>query len=75
MAFTAGRDTAFISIHAPARGATRDYDRMAYQLTQFQSTLPRGERRKPQRDKVNLNHFNPRSREGSDSVPCYPWFW
>ncbi len=33
---------------------------------QFQSTLPRGERRKLQTKSRNKKCFNPRSREGSD---------
>ena len=36
-------------------------------LSSFQSTLPRGERRVFFKVRFFLNHFNPRSREGSDS--------
>ena len=36
--------------------------------TQFQSTLPRRERRTPTRSRWPTNYFNPRSREGSDSA-------
>ena len=35
---------------------------------QFQSTLPRGERRMLLSVRLQLLHFNPRSREGSDAV-------
>ena len=56
-----------ISIHAPTRGATRAASQ-TLRSCGFQSTLPRGERRR----KVYINapdarHFNPRSHEGSDS--------
>ena len=56
-----------ISIHAPARGATMCY--FAHiKVFEFQSTLPRGERRaNPTRESGNPINFNPRSREGSDS--------
>ena len=54
-----------ISIHAPAKGATEPW---AWQhwMTKFQSTLPQRERlQMPQ--STNLGeHFNPRSRKGSD---------
>ena len=54
-----------ISIHAPARGATRS-EAVIRAPQRFQSTLPQGERpfiRPPER--VSRN-FNPRSRKGSD---------
>ena len=80
----------FISIHAPARGATRSGSFPGPQLHIFQSTLPRGERQNrifpkssftlisihaPARGATSrvplyqlaAHHFNPRSREGSDS--------
>ena len=55
-----------ISIHAPAKGATRIM-LMATLTVPFQSTLPRRERPSgviyhPRR----ILYFNPRSREGSD---------
>ena len=54
-----------ISIHAPARGATAYWWTMRCG-SEFQSTLPRGERRGvPGRENAGMN-FNPRSREGSD---------
>ena len=54
-----------ISIHAPAKGATRKLHplRTAFQ---FQSTLPRRERRVIAVLELTLTDFNPRSREGSD---------
>ena len=56
-----------ISIHAPARGATRILLFDGLLCFQFQSTLPRGERRIRRQQKSICNmHFNPRSREGSD---------
>ena len=55
-----------ISIHAPARGATKEKSAPA-RISSFQSTLPRGERLvKPCCLKYPFN-FNPRSREGSDA--------
>ena len=56
-----------ISIHAPARGATRNDSSGYRKHTQFQSTLPRGERLKRYASSIRSdNYFNPRSREGSD---------
>ena len=54
-----------ISIHAPARGATRQYRKMVRPL-QFQSTLPQGERRTDGIRGRAEGDFNPRSRKGSD---------
>ena len=34
----------------------------------FQSTLPRGERRGKSKEATGCRSFNPRSREGSDSI-------
>ena len=57
----------FISIHAPARGATKALRRKGGNL-RFQSTLPRGERLASGSKTATLSsNFNPRSREGSDS--------
>ena len=55
-----------ISIHAPTRGATEDL-KVIFQITQFQSTLPRGERRNWRGRTGYQHYFNPRSHEGSDS--------
>ncbi len=54
-----------VSIHAPARGATDILTRIDA-VTEFQSTLPRGERRTVRTYRVTLSRFNPRSRAGSD---------
>ena len=55
-----------ISIHAPARGATRHVKNVVEQL-EFQSTLPRGERHlRREIQRQFIHNFNPRSREGSD---------
>ena len=56
---------ALISIHAPARGATRVVPHDIH-VSEFQSTLPRGERRRVQFSELFQTYFNPRSREGSD---------
>ena len=55
-----------ISIHAPAKGATM----MSWcwgKAIRFQSTLPRRERHRNTKSKVEKFYFNPRSREGSDN--------
>ena len=54
-----------ISIHAPAKGATRIM-LMATLTVPFQSTLPRRERRWAIDFLHSAVYFNPRSREGSD---------
>ena len=57
-----------ISIHAPAKGATKEVT-VGAKEPQFQSTLPRRERRlKGSAFWDGMDYFNPRSREGSDSV-------
>ena len=54
-----------ISIHAPTRGATALYV-SSYCSSQFQSTLPRGERLRFRHSRAAVINFNPRSHEGSD---------
>ena len=62
-----------ISIHAPARGATPRTVRLMERYS-FQSTLPRGERLGRDGPAPGDQHFNPRSREGSDlSVFFHPY--
>ena len=64
-----------ISIHAPAKGATRSRYALLWSAS-FQSTLPRRERRSVQKLIGVLVDFNPRSREGSDGIPdglCPAW--
>ena len=57
-----------ISILAPARGATISGN-LRFCHKQFQSSLPRGERRRSNHSALrNLRNFNPRSREGSDHL-------
>ena len=56
-----------ISIHAPAKGAT--YLQITIPIRQqFQSTLPRRERRARTAHLPERLNFNPRSREGSDQA-------
>ena len=55
-----------ISIHAPAWGATHHIFATTEPLAQFQSTLPRGERRRRTSCRSHCSYFNPRSRVGSD---------
>ena len=61
----------FISIHAPAKGAT--FHLCEYQPWHkiFQSTLPRRERPLLLLSFLTFYHFNPRSREGSDLFRPY----
>ena len=59
----------WISIHAPAKGATFPVQNNTYPL-QFQSTLPRRERLNCDGIPFICINFNPRSREGSDCVLC-----
>ena len=54
-----------VSIHAPARGATKGEG--AFQLDMvFQSTRPHGARPIRQADSIRLQCFNPRARTGRD---------
>ena len=56
-----------VSIHAPAWGATRHRRHFRLSGTRFQSTLPRGERRRFGGGSRSASwRFNPRSRVGSD---------
>ena len=59
-----------ISIHAPTRGATGSRCQNPTQR-QFQSTLPREERRSSMQTKAIFRNFNPRSHERSDQVKCF----
>ncbi len=58
----------YISIHAPARGATRNTCGNWKANSRFLSTLPQGERRITRRITTRPLNFYPRSRKGSD--PC-----
>ena len=55
----------YISIHAPAKGATENVITWEF-LRRFQSTLPRRERPNTIFSVRPYTNFNPRSREGSD---------
>ena len=59
----------YISIHAPEKGATKDYE-LDGDYASFQSTLPRRERHLPNSTVSRVQNFNPRSREGSDDRTC-----
>ena len=54
-----------VSIHAPTKGATAD-SILSIASTEFQSTLPRRERRTSSQTSAAPSGFNPRSHEGSD---------
>ena len=63
-----------ISIHAPAKGATVSCASFDTCIIQFQSTLPRRERRIHKSIiSASYFHFNPRSREGSDCLSHFPF--
>ena len=59
-----------VSIHAPAKGATRRGGREWLGGWQFRSTLPRRERRGRGPAACPGSSFDPRSREGSDPPSC-----
>ena len=62
----------YISIHAPAEGATSESQTCMNPLI-FQSTLPRRERRNAYNPYSFVKYFNPRSRGGSDdTVLAFP---
>ena len=56
-----------VSIHAPARGATRTRNGYGYGMM-FQSTPPHGGRRDQQTSPCPRSRFNPRPRTGGDST-------
>ena len=56
-----------ISIHTPAWGATNDTEMQKWTF-EFQSTLPRGERRATCYYHRRMRNFNPHSRVGSDAL-------
>ena len=59
----------YVSIHAPARGATRKPPPMASRTSLFQSTHPRGVRRRHGVIFMVMNfRFNPRTRAGCDEL-------
>ena len=55
-----------VSIHAPARGATLEHI-TARAVQKFQSTRPRGARRRRPARSATRRCFNPRAREGRDA--------
>ncbi len=59
-----------VSIHAPARGATWLTAEQAGLYTLFQSTPPRGGRRRSRLSMRPQPSFNPRPRAGGDSKTC-----
>ena len=58
-----------VSIHAPARGATRPH-RQPIANHEFQFTRPRGARREDQETPSPARRFNSRAREGRDRLAC-----
>ena len=60
-----------VSIHAPTWGATQHLHTSIYRVMVFQSTLPRGERRRTFFVWLSRTGFNPRSHVGSDIYTFY----
>ena len=56
----------YISIHAPAKGATSSRYPFSWSYSSFQSTLPRRERPCFRKFLFFFPYFNPRSHKGSD---------
>ncbi|WP_236716822.1 hypothetical protein, partial [Streptococcus agalactiae] len=54
-----------ISIHAPAKGATKWYNRRSYK-ERFQSTHPQRVRQLLRKNTAKIYYFNPRTRKGCD---------
>ena len=59
--------TAYVSIHAPAQGATKPLFQLR-SMAQFQSTPPRRGRRDGMSIESRIVSFNPRPRAGGDST-------
>ena len=64
-----------VSIHAPARGATRRINAGAPEVIEFQSTRPRGARPNEVTAKRDSECFNPRARAGRDVGPMATSAW
>ena len=60
------RPEGFISIHAPAQGATKHRFRSASRFTNFNPRSRAGSDRLNHFEQVFIIYFNPRSRAGSD---------
>ena len=56
-----------VSIHVPTRGTTKK-SHISEMITVFQSTFPRGERRRWAGHRNRKKRFNPRSHEGNDKL-------
>ena len=63
-----------ISIHVPAWGTTL-YPTLSTPVKKFQSTFPRGERRRYYITANDTEHFNPRSRVGNDCLIATFYLW
>ena len=58
----------FISIHAPAKGATTIFHELSHRPTNFNPRSREGSDSLPATYFARSLHFNPRSREGSDGL-------
>ena len=63
---SSSRNSSYISIHAPARGATAVGVIVAYNFTISIHAPARGATRLIEKSSLFPGYFNPRSREGSD---------
>ena len=64
----AGRPVRRISIHAPAKGATRHHVQLGCRVGNFNPRSREGSDREPRTGGYSKRDFNPRSREGSDQL-------
>ncbi len=62
------RAKACISIHAPAKGATRHHVQLGCRVGNFNPRSREGSDREPRTGGYSKRDFNPRSREGSDQL-------
>ena len=60
-----------VSIHAPARGATKNAEKLLKGIDLFQFTHPRGVRQSINCKSIRRARFNSRTREGCDSIRFY----
>ena len=70
MAFTAGRDTAFISIHTPTKGVTAFQTDIHPKWIYFNPHSHQGSDPISSMISTGTENFNPHSHEGSDYIPA-----
>ena len=70
---TSCRSSTFISIHAPAKGATKQ-EKLTDLLRHFNPRSREGSDRIISHSLFTISYFNPRSREGSDTLRRLPGY-